>query len=336
MQRLTIKSGDKFVLPTAPGAPEQVHVFSDNEIIAINTALAARRALLIRGEPGTGKTQLALAAAVALKRGFVSRVVDSRTESRDLLWHFDAVARLADAQVHGALHPGAPAHGAPHREAAPVQDCKVSVHERLAIENFIHPRPLWWAFDWQGAEAQATHAGSAVPSKLPGCDPKNGVVVLIDEIDKAEPDVPNGLLEALGTGEFTPQGMAAITAKGVPPLVIVTTNEERTLPDAFVRRCLVLHLRLPEGRDDLVEFLVKRGAAHFPDVKEEILKHAANLLWEDRDKAKREHWPPYPGQAEFMDLIRAVRDLADKPKSRKAELDKIAGFALRKNPGASS
>src|SRR5215470_18010497 len=327
MQRLNAKPDDKLDLPTAQGAPEQVHVFSENEIIAINTALAARRALLVRGEPGTGKTQLALAAALALKRSFVSRVVDSRTESRDLLWHFDAVARLADAQVQGALHP----------DAMRVMDCEGAVREKLAIENFIHPRPLWWAFDWQGAEAQAKRAGSAVPCRFDGCDPKNGVVVLIDEIDKAEPDVPNGLLEALGTGEFTPQGMtAAVTAKGVPPLVVVTTNEERTLPDAFVRRCLVLHLRLPEGRDDLVEFLVKRGAAHFPDVEEEILKHAANLLWDDRDKARREHWPPYPGQAEFMDLIRAVRDLADKPKSRKAELDRIAAFALRKNPGASS
>src|SRR5882672_5131569 len=131
MQRLTVKAGDKLALPTAAGAPEQVHVFSENEIIAIDTALAARRALLIRGEPGTGKTQLALAAAIALKRGFVSRVVDSRTESRDLLWHFDAVARLADAQVHGALR----------FEGKADKNHEGSVRERLAIQNFIHPRP---------------------------------------------------------------------------------------------------------------------------------------------------------------------------------------------------
>jgi MoxR-like ATPase len=325
MQRLDAKPGDKLVLPTAGGALEQVHVFSGNEIVAINTALAARRALLIRGEPGTGKTQLALAAAMALKRGFVSRVVDSRTESRDLLWHFDAVARLADAQVQGALH----------ADAAADKGASNLVRKKLAIENFIHPRPLWWAFDWQGAKAQAKRAGSAPPSQFDGCDPKNGVVVLIDEIDKAEPDVPNGLLEALGAGEFTPQGMAAVTAKGVPPLVMVTTNEERTLPDAFVRRCLVLHLRLPEGRDDLISFLVARGTAHFPDVGPEILNYTANLLWEDRDKAKREQWPPYPGQAEFIDLLRAVHGLAPgNVKSQKVELDRIKQFALRKNPGA--
>jgi MoxR-like ATPase len=326
MQHLTIKPGETLSLPTASGAPEQVHVFSDNEIVAINTALAARRALLVRGEPGTGKTQLALAAAVALKRGFVSRTADSRTESRDLLWHFDAVARLADAQVNGALHPDA-------RCAA---DGLGSVRERLAIEKYIHPGPLWWAFDWPGAEAQARRAGGATPGLLDGCDPGNGVVVLIDEIDKAEPDVPNGLLEALGAGEFKPQGMtAAVKAGAVPPLVMVTTNEERTLPDAFIRRCLVLHLSLPDGRDDLVALLVDRGAKHFPDVEVDILKHAANLLCSDREKAQREHLLPYPGQAEFMDLVRAVQSLAPRNvESQKAQLDRIAGFALRKNPGA--
>lgn len=110
MQRFTLSAGDCVRLPTGANVPEQVHVFSQPEITAIEAALAARRALLIRGEPGSGKTQLAYAAAVALRRAFVSFVVDARTEARDLLWHFDAVARLAEAQIQGALTSGPKAH----------------------------------------------------------------------------------------------------------------------------------------------------------------------------------------------------------------------------------
>jgi len=138
--RLTIKAGDKADIPSAPGTPEQVHVFSAREILAIETAIAARRALLVRGEPGTGKTQLAKAAAVVLKRAFVSFVVDSRSESRDLLWHFDAVARLADAQVYGALL-GRRGDLAPSGsdEAEVLKDLRA----KLDTDNFIHPRALW-------------------------------------------------------------------------------------------------------------------------------------------------------------------------------------------------
>src|SRR3954452_16127649 len=103
MRYLDARPGTIVRIPFASGAPEQVHVFDEDEIIALNTALAARRALLVRGEPGTGKTQLARAAAVQLKRPIFTFVVDARSEARDLLWHFDAVRRLADAQVFGAL-----------------------------------------------------------------------------------------------------------------------------------------------------------------------------------------------------------------------------------------
>ena len=220
--------------------------------------------------------------------------------------------------------------------AEPAEKRRRSVHESLAVEKFIHPRPLWWGFDWPGAQTQAKRAGGAIPVRLAGCDPANGVVVLIDEIDKAEADVPNGLLEALGAGEFTPQGLPPVKALGVPPLVLVTTNEERTLPDAFVRRCLVLHLELPDKRDDLIARLVARGAAHFRShVDDDVLACAAELLAEDREEARRQHWPPYPGQAEFMDLIRAVVRRAPgkgNSKAQMAELKRIRAFVLRKNP----
>ena len=323
MRRVTISPG-LLRLPQPPGGTEQVHVLSENEILAIDTALAARRALLVRGEPGTGKTQFAKAAAIALGRAFVPFVIDARTEARDLLWHFDAVARLAEAQVQGALLGDRQDHA--------------SVAKALAIENFIQPRALWWAFDWEGAKDQAARAHAPVPTQPTGCDPANGVVVLIDEVDKAESEVPNGLLEALGAGEFTPQGLTTpVAAKNEddPPLVVITTNEERSLPDAFLRRCLVLHLRLPDDRQQLVEHLVERGAAHFPDVDSEVLTFAAAMVADDRARARRENWLPLPGQAEFIDLVRAVKNLAEAdPAAQKAVLERIAPFALRKRPEA--
>jgi MoxR-like ATPase len=331
VQRLPVRPDDQITLPTSPGAPEQVHVFSEKEILAIDTALAARRALLVRGEPGIGKTQLARAAAIALKRPFVSLVVDARTESHDLLWHFDALARLGEAQLLGALRIGG-------GESAPGGEKDIAaLRKLLSIENFIHPGPLWWAFDWDSAAAQAGRVTGIVTIPPDGCDPANGVVVLIDEIDKAESDVPNGLLEALGSGEFTPRGTTApIRAKGVPPLVLVTTNEERPLPDAFVRRCLVLQLRLPEASEkELIDYLERRATAHFPDTDSKLLELAVKQLIKDRAKARQEHWLPLPGQAEFIDLLRAVRDLAPcDPASQCAQLERIAGFALRKHPGA--
>jgi len=90
-------------LVVTEGLPEQYHVFEKDSWLAIQGALGARRPLLVRGEPGVGKTQLAAAAAMVLKRPLVSRVVDSRTEPRDLLWEFDAVQRLAEAQIAGTL-----------------------------------------------------------------------------------------------------------------------------------------------------------------------------------------------------------------------------------------
>ena len=337
MVRLTIKAGSKADIPSAPGTPEQVHVFSAREIIAIETAIAARRALLVRGEPGTGKTQLAKAAAVVLKRAFVSFVVDSRSESRDLLWHFDAVARLADAQVYGALL-GRRGDLAPSGsdEAEVLKDLRA----KLDTDNFIHPRALWWGLNLSGAVEQANRVAAPVPTPFADCDPANGVVVLIDEIDKADSEVPNGLLEALGAGEFSVPGRPTPVRPGpdsVPPLVIITTNEERTLPDAFVRRCVVLQLRLPAERQALIDHLVERGRAHFPEseVATEVLTLAAAQLAVDREEAEKKKWFPRPGQAEFMDLVRAVRELAGTDTdAQKAELARIKGFALRKHLGA--
>ena len=150
MKFLTAQHGDTVVLAASPTVPEPVHVWDRREIAAINAALAAKRPLLVRGEPGIGKSQLARAAAKSLGRTFVPCVVDSRTESRDLLWHYDAVARLADAQLMGAL-----------RCADDKGEGTESAKTQLAVRNYLQPRPLWWAFDWLNALAQAIKVGQS-------------------------------------------------------------------------------------------------------------------------------------------------------------------------------
>ncbi len=313
--------------------PEAVHQFETRQIFAINAALAARRPLLVRGEPGIGKSQLARAVAKELGRAFVSYTVDVRTESRDLLWHFDAVARLAKAQLLGALQRA-------HEPAASnVRDKNDTVSDPLPIQDYLHPRPLWWAFNWNNAFDQARAIGIPAPPQPDGGDPANGCLVLIDEIDKAETDVPNGLLEALGAGCFYPQGCTEpVAATGIAPLVVITTNEERTLPDAFVRRCLVLHLRLPTDPEKLAERLIARGRVHFDrggrQVSQQVLRHAAELLIKDRETARTNHWLPLPGQAEYLDLVRVVITRARTAKTQETLLKKVAEFVLKKHPDA--
>ncbi|MEM8993759.1 MAG: MoxR family ATPase [Acidobacteriota bacterium] len=297
-------------------APEITHLFEDRERLAINAALAAMRPLLVRGEPGIGKSQLARAAAAALGRRYVSKVVDARTESQDLLFTLDAVRRLADAQLIG--------HGGELGDGE-------TVAERLSESNYITPGPLWWGFQWEDAYRHAGRAKSrpeGTPTEAPG-----GVVVLLDEIDKADSSVPNGLLECLGQRQFAgPQGKTVRFGR-VPPLVVVTTNEERSLPDAFLRRCLVLHMKLPKADSELLAWLMRRGRAHFgPDVMDDaVLVEAGEMLIEDRKAAKRRQLSQ-PGGAEYLDLLRALSNLADTGDAQKELLVQLRDFTLRKHP----
>lgn len=306
----------KVALPASAGMPRSVHVLDDDSILAVNAALAAGRPLLVRGEPGTGKSQLARAAAEALGRAFVHHAVDSRTETRDVLWTVDAVARLAEAQVMGALK------DIGHDE----------VRKRIDVAEFVQPGPLWWAFDWASASRQAARSGVSAPAAPEGWTPDRGVVVLVDEIDKADSAVPNGLLDALGHGRFDVPGREAVTLqKEQPPLVVITTNEDRALPDAFLRRCLVLHLALPQDANELLLLLVARGRAHFPGCGDSVLQRAAQMVGEDRATMLRADLAP-PGLAEYIDLLRAVQEQETVEAKQTALLEQIAKFALRKHP----
>ncbi|MGE3536192.1 MAG: AAA family ATPase [Candidatus Tectimicrobiota bacterium] len=306
-------------LPSPGSGPERCHVFDEQSVGAVNAALAARRPLLVRGEPGVGKTQLAEAVARQLQRAFYPFTVDSRTEARDVLWRFDAVMRLAHAQLCATLYRD--------QDAA-------AIERELAVTHFVYPGPLWWAFDAESARKAS--GGRPPPGPADNARrSRNGWVVLIDEIDKAESDVPNGLLEALGAGQFTPEGYEQpITMQGIAPLIVLTTNEERVLPDAFLRRCLVLHLALPQDDEGLMSHLEQRGKAHFgTQTTPEVLREAARQLVEDRRYAAQAQLSPLPGQAEYLDLLRAVIEQAPHDLARqKTLLSLVARFTLRKHP----
>lgn len=308
-------------LPMMGGMAKSVHVIDKRSILAINAALATQRPLLVRGEPGIGKSQLARAAAVLLGRTFLAHAVDSRTETRDLLWTLDAVARLATAQLMSALH----------------QAQEVDVLERVHVLNFVKPGPLWWAFAWQDAEIQARRAQATLPSTPPEWTPEMGSVVLIDEIDKADASVPNGLLDALGHGRFDVEGRGPVAMNAARlPLVIMTTNEERAMPDAFLRRCVVLHLELPRETDKLIVELMIRGRAHFGKTVDTVLLEAAKQLAQDREKHRQQDLAP-PGLAEYIDLVRAVTE--QYPGNEAAQLEllrEIKSFMYEKHPQESA
>jgi len=317
-----IRAGERIELPAVGSWPDSVHVFEERDAYAIQAAVAAGRPLLVRGEPGVGKSQLARAAAEVTRRLFLYEVVHARSEPDDLKWRFDAVARLGEAQALGALGGG-------------------NARRVLHPERYLSPGPLWWAFDYVEAARQNADCYHPVePPARPGWQPGEGIVLLIDEIDKAEADLPNGLLEALGNEGFAvPYRARSVRQQGRPPLVIITTNEERELPGAFVRRCLVLRLDLPKEQGPFIDFLKGRGRQHHPASHDTVRCVAAEQLWQDRERARELGLTP-PGQAEYLDILRALeRMTADRrgPERVAAQLDlfeRIAGFALDKSPSA--
>lgn len=304
--------------PDPIGSEDRGHHFGEFEIHAINAAIEAGRPLLVRGEPGIGKSQLARAAAFALGRVYLTHVVDSQTNARDLLWQYDAVKRLADAQV---------------ARAAPDLD-------RLGEANYLQPGPLWWAFSPESARDQAIRARCPPIEPGPGASWERGSVVLIDEIDKAESELPNGLLEVLGARQFTPMRWPVPIRVGSPaPLIVITSNEERALPAPFTRRCFVLNLKLPKEDTLLREHLISRGRTHFPDANPDVLAEAARLLVNDRAEAEARRIRPKPGQAEYLDLVRAVlgqtRDVKAAAERLTMQLDllkAVSRYTLKKHP----
>ena len=282
-----------------PVPGQSTYVYSDAIVLAVNVAMATHRPLLLAGSPGTGKTTLAANVAHVLGWRFYPRVVNSRTRARDLMWSFDALRRLADAQA--SAHQGAG-----------------SLRPR---EAYIEPQPLWWAFDPESARLRGAVAGAnsgagagahAVPNAVPHAeDPNQGAdaaeaVVLLDEIDKAEPDLPNDLLEALDRSRFTideldpPRSVAASRDR---VLTFITTNGERELPAAFLRRCIVIKLDPPSP-----QWLVGVANARFGPAGEALHTAIAQRVRVLRDAALRSNLRE-PSTAEYLDALAACQRL---------------------------
>lgn len=314
-------------LPARGSWPEAHHYFEPDHLKAVVAAWHAGRPLLIKGKPGVGKSQLARAVAEHLDMQFISLVIQPRSEYQDLLWEYDAVARLADAQIYAAAG-------------------EKDIHSKLAQQHYIKPGPLWWALDPISAEAQNHREDGSEkgpdPRLMPTGFAQKGNVVLIDEIDKADIDLPNGLLELLGNQSFsTPFGGTVESCFEHQPLVIITTNEDRELPAAFVRRCLVLTMALPATEDEAAfdAALRQYAQAHYPGSVQEpedkqetsIADQAARLLREERLAAEKAQLPA-PGPAEYLDLLRVVHRMEpDDAQAQSRVLEEMAQFVLRKH-----
>ena len=314
------------------------HQFEPRQLKAINAALSASRPLLVRGEPGVGKSQSARAAAKALGRVFVQHVVDAGTESRDLLWHFDAVGRFAKAQVMGALQI---ACAEPDKRQSSTRKALDVLDDELAVEKFLHPRALWWAFDWAGAMAQATtERRTSLPSQADGGNSawERGCVVLIDEIDKAEPGCAERLAGspwAAGSHATRPKQAGESNRSrsrwwSSPP----TKSAPCQMPSSAAASCCIWIC--PKTGPSRSLKLIERGNTHFAErASSAVLEMAAKLLADDRAVAEQRHWRPLPGQAEYLDLVRSVvvqskGDFALQDKL----IEQVAQFVLKKHPEA--
>ena len=174
------------------------------------------------------------------------------------------------------------------------------------------------------------------------------MVLLIDEIDKADSSVPSGLLSALGEGTFETPGGRTVSCQGTAPLVLVTTNEDRVLPAAFVRRCLVLQIDLPDHEaEPLTAWLRQRATPHFStpadasaadlQARDNLFQIAGMYLYKRRKTAREQGIPP-PGLAEYLDLLTAVHQWPDLNSwaEREDKLKKLLCFVLEKHPQGSA
>ena len=205
------------------------YVATDDLKIAVNAAIALERPLLIKGEPGTGKTVLAYEIAKALEAPLITWHIKSTTKAMQGLYEYEAVTRLRDSQLGDER----------------VKD----------VSNYIKKGKLWEAFD--------------APERP---------VLLIDEIDKADIEFPNDLLQELDRMEFFVYETGETVKAGRRPIVVITSNNEKELPDAFLRRCFFHYIRFPDP-----ETMTAIIEVHFPGIKQRLVAEALKLFYEIRD-----------------------------------------------------
>ncbi len=235
--------------------------------LAVNAALTLQRPLLIKGEPGTGKTMLAEEVAAALGMPLLQWHIKSTTKAQQGLYEYDAVSRLRDSQLGD---------------------------ERVKnIDNYIVKGVLWQAF---AADQQ--------------------VVLLIDEIDKADIEFPNDLLREIDRMEFHVYETREMVKAKHRPLVIITSNNEKELPDAFLRRCFFHYIRFPDR--DTMEQIV---AVHFPTLKKDLLARALEVFYQLRDvNALKKK----PSTSELLDWLKLLLAEDIPPEALRSKDDRIA------------
>ena len=207
----------------------QNYISTEDLNVAVNAAITLEKPLLIKGEPGTGKTELARQISNSLGLEIIEWNIKSTTKAQQGLYEYDAVSRLRDSQLG---------------------DNKIE-----NIENYIKKGKIWNAFE-----------------------SKERSVLLIDEIDKADIEFPNDLLQELDKMEFFVYETNQVVRAKKRPIVIITSNNEKELPEAFLRRCFFHYIQFPE-----IDTLRKIIQVHFPDIKKSLLEAALNRFFEIRD-----------------------------------------------------
>ncbi|QDC09951.1 MoxR family ATPase [Oceanicola sp. D3] len=252
------------------------YVATEDLTVAVNAAVALERPLLVKGEPGTGKTELARQVSAALGLPMIEWHIKSTTRAQQGLYEYDAVSRLRDSQLGDER-----------------------VHD---VKNYIKPGKLWEAFSAEGR-----------------------VVLLIDEIDKADIEFPNDLLQELDRMEFhvyeTGETIRAVNR----PIVIITSNNEKELPDAFLRRCFFHFIKFPEM--DTLKQIVE---VHHPGIKSELLTTALTQFYEIRDQPGLKKKPSTSEVLDWLKLLLA-EDLTPEDLKRDGAnaLPKLHGALLK-------
>ncbi|OSQ32904.1 MoxR family ATPase [Thalassospira sp. MCCC 1A03138] len=225
------------------------YVATEDLMVAVNAAITLQRPLLVKGEPGTGKTVLAEEIAKSLGKKLITWSIKSTTRAQQGLYEYDAVSRLRDSQLGDAR-----------------------VHD---IANYIVKGKLWEAFEDESAP-----------------------VLLIDEIDKADIEFPNDLLQELDRMEFFVYETQETIRATNRPIVIITSNNEKELPDAFLRRCFFHYIRFPDA-----ETMAEIVAVHFPDIQKRLVSEALNLFYDMRDVGGLKK---KPSTSELLDWLKLL------------------------------